>query len=52
MNCICLIVKGLLQINKCHFSKIVLEKSRNKNSVLGLQYKPENFDVSKVCFAK
>ena len=30
---------------------MVLENSKNKHSVLGLQKGPENFDVNKVCFA-
>ena len=52
LNRICLQVKILLQINNSYFSKMVLENSGNKSSVLGLQYEPYNLDVNKVCFVK
>ena len=39
-------------MNGTHFSKMVLENSRNLDSVPGCQYEPENLDESKVCFAK
>ena len=42
----------LLQINKELFQKMVSENSRNKISVLGLQYEPENLDPNKLCFDK
>ena len=31
---------------------MVLENSKNKSSVLGSQYEPENLEVNKVCFGK
>ena len=42
----------LQQIDSSYFSKMILENSRNKYSLLELQYQPENLDVDKICFAK
>ena len=31
---------------------MILDNSKNRSLILGSQYKPENLDVKKVCFAK
>ena len=36
----------LLKANNSHFSKLVLDHSRNKSSVLGFRYEPENLEFS------
>ena len=53
LNCNCLMVKTLLQLNNSYFSKIVLESSGKVHySSLGLQHKPENLDISTFWFTK
>ena len=50
LNCICFMAQMLLKMSNKHFSKMVFyyQDSRNKSSVLGFQYEPENL----FCFAK